>query len=166
MNKSELLSLITTGFAELDGVLAPLAETQLNGAGVNGDWSIKDTVAHIVAWQQSALGRMRSAAQHETPDAHTLQDESDNDGIDARNARFYEEHRERPSTDILADFRASYNGIIALIPTMDDADLFEEQRFAWMKGNALWKLIAGDTYEHYDEHLPSIRDWLARTGER
>lgn len=46
---------------------------------------------------------------------------------------------------------------------MDDADLFEKQRFAWMKGNALWQLIAGDTYEHYDEHLPSIRDWLARS---
>ncbi len=165
MNKSELLARITTGYSELDAVIAPLSEAQLNGAGVNGDWSIKDTIAHIAAWQLSALARMRSAARHETPEPHTLQDENDSEGIDARNARFYEEHKERSSADILADFRSSYQNIVALIPNMDDADLFEKQRFAWMKGNALWQLIAGDTYEHYDEHLPSIRDWLARTGE-
>jgi hypothetical protein len=162
MNKSELLTRITTGYAELDGIIAPLNEAQLNGAGVNGDWSIKDTIAHIAAWQQSALARMRSAVQHETPAAHTLQDESDIGGIDARNARFYEENKDRSPADILADFRSSYHGIVALIPTMNDSDLFEEQQFAWMKGSALWELIAGDTYEHYDEHLPSIRDWLAR----
>lgn len=163
MNKNELLARITTGYSELDTVIAPLSESQLNGAGVNGDWSIKDTIAHIAAWQLSTLARMRSAARHETPELQTLQDESDSEGIDARNARFYEENKERASADILADFRSSYRDIVALIPSMDDADLFDEQRFAWMKGSALWELIAGDTYEHYDEHLPSIRDWLAQS---
>jgi hypothetical protein len=27
-----------------------------------------------------------------------------------------------------------------------------------------WQVIAGNTYEHYQEHIPDIRDWLAETS--
>jgi len=34
-----------------------------------------------------------------------------------------------------------------------------------MKGNALWELVAGDTYEHYQEHLQSIQEWLNKSRQ-
>jgi Protein of unknown function (DUF1706) len=43
---------------------------------------------------------------------------------------------------------------------MNEEDLIGPQRFAWMKGNPLYYLVAGDTYEHYEEHSKPIREWL------
>jgi hypothetical protein len=48
--------------------------------------------------------------------------------------------------------------------TMRDEDLFDPNRFAWRRGSPLWDLVAGDTYEHYNEHMQSIQQWLARSG--
>ena len=25
-----------------------------------------------------------------------------------------------------------------------------------------WQLIAGDSFKHYEDHMPSLRDWLAK----
>jgi hypothetical protein len=159
MNKDELLASMESGYNSFDQAISPLSETQLTTPGANGDWSIKDIVAHIVAWQHVLLCRLQAVARHETPEGKFHLDEKDIDDI---NARFYDENRNRPPAEVLEDFRATYHAIVAQVQSLPDDDLFEAGRLTWMQGSALWRYVAGDTYEHYDEHLSSIRNWLAK----
>ena len=39
---------------------------------------------------------------------------------------------------------------------MTEDDLFDPQRFPWTKGQPLVDWVAGNTWEHYTEHL----DWI------
>lgn len=163
MNKAELLTLMNDKYVELEQVLSPLSEVQWTTPGANGGWSIKDIIAHIAVWQRRMLRRLQAAALHEAPDPQL---QVSDEGIDSLNARFFAENRERPIAEVYDDFRTTYHEIDGLVPTLSDADLFEAGRFDWLDGSALWELVAGDTYEHYDEHMQSIRDWLAQSGAR
>jgi uncharacterized protein (TIGR03083 family) len=158
MNKTELLASMESGYNEMEQVLSPLSETQWTTPGANGDWSIKDIVAHLTVWQHVLLRRLQAAARHETPARELLAEEKD---IDDMNARFYAENRDRPAAEVYDDFRASYHEIVAQVQSLPDTDLFEAGRFAWTQDSALCQYVADNTYEHYDEHLPSIRDWVA-----
>ena len=48
---------------------------------------------------------------------------------------------------------------------MSEEDLTDPQRFAWAKGVSLWRYVAGDTYEHYLEHITSIQQWLSKAAQ-
>jgi uncharacterized protein DUF1706 len=50
-----------------------------------------------------------------------------------------------------------------IIQAIPEEDLISSQRFAWTKGSPLWQLVAGDTYEHYQEHIGQIQKWLVQS---
>ena len=83
--------------------------------------------------------------------------------IDRLNEQFYQQNKSRPLPEVLADSRSTYLQIVETVQTMSDADLADPHRFTWMGGNPLWHLVAGDTYEHYQEHIGPMQQWLAKT---
>jgi len=85
--------------------------------------------------------------------------------IDRLNAQFYRESKSRPLADILSELRISYARIVEMVQNTSEADLTDPERFTWMSGQPLWRLVAGDAYAHYPEHIESIREWLAKTGK-
>lgn len=131
-------------------------------SGVNGDWSIKDILAHLAAWHRYLLIHLHAAARDEVPATQGAFNEED---IDRTNERLYQENTSRPLSEVLTDFHTTYKGITEAVQALNDEDLFNPQRFTWMSGNTLLELVAGNTYEHYDEHMPPIEAWLARSKE-
>jgi hypothetical protein len=63
---------------------------------------------------------------------------------------------------VLGDFRSSYLQIVEAVQAMPEEDLIDPRRFAWLDGDSLRQLVAGDTYDHYEEHRQQIEEWLAR----
>jgi len=57
------------------------------------------------------------------------------------------------------------NVLCATLAKVSEADIFDENRFAWRNGSALGNVIAGNTFGHYEEHLGWIRAGLARAGK-
>src|SRR6266567_3669872 len=106
VNKTGLLDAMRTGYAALEKTLAPLDEAQMTTPGVNGTWSIKDNIAHIVTWQRVLLDRLRAAARNETPTSYGS-DQADED-IDRLNEQFYQQSKSRPLAGVLTDFRSTY----------------------------------------------------------
>ncbi len=51
MTKDELIKKIETEWDNLQAALDGLTEEQMHQPGVVGEWSIKDILAHITAWQ-------------------------------------------------------------------------------------------------------------------
>src|SRR5579875_1664108 len=159
INKARLLDEINGGYTTLQTALALLNQEQMTTPGVTGDWSLKDILAHLAAWQRYLLIHLQAAIRNEEPADKGFTGDGDTDTM---NARFYEQNKVRPLDDVQADFRTTYRQVVDAVQALSDEDLFDPQRFAWMKGNALWVFVAGNTYEHYQEHLQSIQEWLSK----
>ncbi len=159
IDKTTLLDKIRTEYAVFERLLAPLDEKQMTTAGINGEWSIKDVLAHITAWQQRLFDLLQAAIHGKEPAiSASLNDEK----IDRLNEQFYEKNKSRSLAQVLADFQATYLQVIEMVQTMTNEDLTDPTRFAWMNGRPIWSLVAGDTYEHYQEHAGPIQEWLAK----
>ncbi len=163
LNKAQLLDKMHSEYTAFQMLLNSLDETQMTTAGENGDWSIKDILAHIATWQKHLLDRLEAAAHNQEP-AVPVQSLTDEE-IDRLNEQFYQENKSRPFAEVLTDFRSTYLQIVKAMQTISDTDLTDPHCFAWMGGSPLLRLVAGDTYEHYQEHIGPIQEWLAKTGK-
>ncbi len=161
VDKASILDELRTKYVALEAILAPLDETQMTKTGVIGDWSIKDILAHITAWQDRLLAWLHAARHNEEP---TISGPDSEEEMDRLNEQFYKENRSRPLADVLGDFRSSYLQIVEAVQAMPEEDLIDPHRFAWLNGDSLRQLVAGDTYDHYEEHRQQIEEWLARSN--
>jgi hypothetical protein len=165
MDKVTLLDRIHKGFDELDALLISFTPEQMTTEGVNGKWTVKDVLVHLTVWEQRTWERLQAAASNEVPAADdVITDEMVNDF----NERRFRENRERTLADVLADYHATYQRMVTAVQDASDEDLFQVGRFRWLgeDGNiALWQLVAGNTYEHIEEHIGSLRDWLEITKQ-
>jgi hypothetical protein len=155
MSKVTLLDNIQTGYSRFEDLLAPLSDEQMTTPAVNGTWSIKDNVAHLAAWHSYLLDQLQGVMTGKEPPEFmpglTTEDEE--------NERVYQENKELPLADVLTTFRTSYQRVLAAVQTMSEETL--NAPIPWSKsGNPAWPLIAGNTYEHYQEHGNIIRRWL------
>ena len=161
MDKATLLDNISAGHEMLEKVLSPLNEAQMTAAGVNGDWSIKDVLVHITAWQHRLLAQMQAATRGEEPAIYGL--DITGEEMDRLNEQFYEENKTRPLNEVLGDFQSIHSQMLAAVQAMTGEDLTDPHRFAWTGSKPLWQFIASETYEHILEHVGAIHRWLART---
>lgn len=159
-NKAQLLDLVRSGYAAFEDLLAPLSEAQLTTPGVNGDWSIKDVLVHLATWQQRADIRVQAALRNTAPDQEPITNDEE---MNRFNDETFAQNRQRPLAEVQNDFRTSYQQLLADAEALSENDLFDSDRFPWMKGTAIWQLLEGDTYGHYDEHKPPIEAWLSST---
>ena len=158
MNKAILLDKMQAGYAEMGDALAQLNEEQLTTPGVNGEWSVKDVLAHLAAWQRRILGGLHDpesvGSSEETDADESLSGEERTNRL---NERFYQENKTRPLTGVLADFRDSYQEMVETVQAMPEEVLFNQNAFSWTRGTPIWEFVAGNTYDHYQEHIEPIR---------
>jgi hypothetical protein len=154
MTKDELIKQIETEWENLQAALDGLTEEQMHQPGVVGEWSVKDILAHITAWQTRLITTLFKAENGFTPDT--------TDGgqtVDQLNEEFYREMKARSFDRVWDDLDSSYHQILSRLESWKDKDLFDPKRFKWMKGKPFAEYIAGDSYEHYAEHAVQIREW-------
>ena len=161
VDKTSILNEMSTSYAALEEILAPLDKSQYFTEGVIPGWSIKDMLAHIASWHHRLLAWLDAAVRNQEP---TISGPDNVEEMDKLNAQFYQENKSRSLDEVLTDFRTSYQHIFDIVQAMPEEDLMSPHRFAWSQGKPLWHFIAGDTFEHYQEHLAQIREWLASTN--
>lgn len=148
--KASILEQIRSTHAPLEALLASIDDARMTQPGVNGEWSVKDILAHITWWEQHLLRRMR-----------TGQDDLYVEGVDARsatdraNAEVFAANRDRPLADIRAEFDASYRELLATIEAMSDDELAPDD---------MYEAISWDTFRHYPEHTATLTAWLDLTS--
>jgi hypothetical protein len=156
-SKAGLLERARSEYAALEQTIGQLSEAQLT-APIDGSWSAKDILAHIAAWQQILLefhiGRrpFKEAAPGIAANYET-------DGVETINEALYQRDRERPLAEVLDTFRRTHQQTLATIESMSEADLFRSYTPPGRDpsdGGQLINWIAGDTYEHYEEHRATI----------
>ena len=160
MDKATLLDNMSAGHEMLEKVLSPLNEAQMTATGVNGDWSIKDVLVHLTAWQQRLLADMQAATRGEEAAISTV--DITGEEMDRLNEQFYQENKARQVNEVLSDFQSTHTNLLAAVQAMTGEDLTDPHRFAWTDGKPLWQFIASETYEHILEHIGAIRRWLTK----
>jgi hypothetical protein len=161
VNKTSILNELSIHYTALEEILANLDKTQYFTEGIIPGWSIKDILAHIASWHHRLLKWLDAAVLNEEP---AISGPDNIEEMDALNAQFFLENKSRPLDEVLIDFRTTYQHIMDIVQAMPEDDLMSPHRFAWSKGEPLWRAIAGDTYEHYQEHIAQIQAWLASTN--
>ena len=155
IDKAELLGNMQAGYRTFEALLAGLNETQLTTPGVNGVWSVKDNLAHLTAWHLRQLDLLQGVRQGKEPGIRLVEDWS----VDELNEQLYQENKDRPLAEVLAAFRSSYQRVLADVQAMSDEEL--NKPISWLNDRPIWLWVAGNTYEHYEEHAGFIRNWLA-----
>jgi Protein of unknown function (DUF1706) len=149
------LSRIEAGWNQLVELVNQVEDAAgLNKVGADG-WTVKDHLAHVAAWEHSLLalieGRDRSGAMG----LHEPLEE-----IDAINEAIRKLHATDTGDEALGYFRDSHAQLMAAIGKLDDADLGKPYSH-YQPGDPDEKRpvvgwVAGNTYEHYAEHI----DWI------
>ena len=156
--KQQLLEQTERHYASLQDLLAPLTPEQLIAPGVVGDWSVKDVLAHLFAWQQMCLGWYRAGQQGETP--VTPFEKYNWRQTPELNQEIYETHRDWALDRVRADFEASHAETLAAIQAMTDAELFEKGFYAWTRTSTLGSYLTSATSSHYEWAYKEIRRGL------
>jgi len=147
-----------------DALLARIGTERMEEPGVDGEWSVKDVIAHVTAYERKVLKRLRAHAHGEqyTPASYDQLED-----VDARNAYYHAQDEGRSLDDILADHRETFDELIRLTSDLDDLDLRDPTRLGWPADVDFepWESISGNSYGHYEEHIPNLEAWLASHGE-
>jgi hypothetical protein len=162
MDKAQTLKTIRKDHANLESLVAPLSESQLGSATLEGQRSIKDILAHIAAWERLCAHWIEDLLQGK-PSRTAESERGENE--DVINERLYLENRDRPLREVLEDFHQAYQAFLkqvqAAFQALSDEDLNDPHRFPELEGHALNALIAGNSYSHYREHAEQIQRWLS-----
>ncbi len=156
MSKRALLKEVRQARAELLAALAGLSEEDMVRPGAAGIWSVKDILAHLVAWEAELVTALRgrlSRRAREAPHIVTIDD------IDEWNAEQYHMSARRPLSIILEDFHGVHKHLLQAIEELDEATLESPLRFEWMEGEPLAYLVRENAVWHEQEHAEDIRAW-------
>jgi len=157
-NKQELLKTLVIERLQWEAVIGTLTDEQYLKAGIDGRFSVKDLLAHMVTWE----GRMMQWI-NETLAGIVPQRPAPGmtwDDLDRLNELTYQANKDRALDDILEASEASYSRSLELVQTLTDEDLFDGSRFAWRQGDPLWHMVAANTWWHYREHRQQVEAWL------
>ena len=157
LTTAQLLEVMRTARANWEALLAEAGETRLTEPGVEGDWSLKDIIAHIAyyeKWATDCVAAIRRGEPLPLSEYKGLE-------MDERNALIYERNRLRLLADVLCDSQNSFQRSLDAVRGLRDEDLYSRE---FMRGYGVnWtvhELVEGDTYEHYQDHTASARVWL------
>jgi uncharacterized protein (TIGR03083 family) len=152
IDKATLLNNVRSGRYRLDGLLATFTDEQLARPGEEGDWSVKDVVAHITWHEREIVNMLRARSLEEGVSSELW-------GLPTheRNRAIYDANRDRSLQDVLAESRQVYAELGELLAGLSEADLTDPGRYKDMPAEwQPWKLIAENTYEHYHDHAEAI----------
>src|SRR6266568_7349401 len=155
MYKATLLKTLTETRAAWEALLAQIDEERMFQPGAAGNWSVKDVIAHVT-WGESEIAPVLRTHVLAGSDLWNLSDEE-------RNEITYQQNKDRPLHDIVNEERQAYTALLEVVQQLRDEDLNDPHCFKNMpKAWRPWQLIAGDSFKHYEAHMPSLRQWLTK----
>ncbi len=150
MNVEGLVEAIVGAREEWDAFVRQVAPSDLERPGVCGNWSMKDVVAHIAWHEREMIGLLETHVLAGSPWWLLPTDE--------RNDKIYEQNKDRAAEDVLREAAETFPHLLRAIKGLADEDLNDPARFADMPPDWIpWRIIAQNTYEHYEVHLESAR---------
>ena len=152
--RTRLIQLLDLSRSFQQQLIADLDPVERDARGTWEDWSIKDELAHVMAWQMNSLARI-AALIHAEP----VPDFGDYETI---NRAIYRTNHERSLAEIAAEGDQAYADFVALIRSVSAEDLAQPARFSDQEPRSLAAQIMNNGFEHPVVHYA---DHYQRRGD-
>ena len=154
--KTQLFTQLQQEHAYWEALLAEIGRERMEEPGVTGDWTMKDTIAHLTTWWRRRVAQLEAARRGERPVDHPPQPH-----VEIINHWIYLTNRDRPLDDVLRDAEDAWRQFEATLDTFSEETLFDPAAFDWLDGQALGPAVVGGFAKHlHEEHESMIRAWL------
>jgi hypothetical protein len=160
MDRTTLLDTIQKEHAKFEEIVALLNEEQLCSPTLEGQWSVKDIMAHIAVWERLCAGWLEEFKRGTMPNPAEMTEV----GV---NERIYLENRDRSLQEVEEMFHSAHEQFVQqvdmLAQALTEGDLNAPGRFAWTEiwpGHSVIAAIANNSYEHYQDHGEQVRRWI------
>jgi hypothetical protein len=158
ISREELLEGILKERKLLEDVLASIDPQDYLEPVFEGDWSIKDMLAHIVAWEQRMITWVGQAAEGILPDMPGNDQE-----VELLNSQSYHQDKDLPLDQVLQAFERSYPQALSVAENTPEEVLFTKDLFE-ARENPFWITVGANTSWHYKEHREALERHLASRG--
>ena len=153
MNKEEVIARVKTERSRWSDIIARMDDDMMLKPGVEGHWSVKDILAHVVWYEREIVGVLRARA-FVGSDLWSLP-------LDERNAGVYEETRNMTLQEVRAESARVFPQLLEQLEALPedaygDASCFPGMPAEWEP----WFIIAGNTFNHYPDHTQSLKQLL------
>src|SRR5262245_57350284 len=162
-DKQGILIALREEFNRWEALLASLSEPQIIAPQLSDNWSIKDVIAHLRAWQQRSIARLEAALLDRAPEypAWPEQFDPEEEGQPPDlNAWLYTMYRDQPWSSVHRDWSEGFRRFLELGAAIPENDLLDVGKYSWLEGYALIAVLQG-SYEHHQEHAEFLEPVIA-----
>jgi hypothetical protein len=152
--RSIMLAEFEQEWVNFEHMCAALSEAEMTTLGVEGEWSIKDVLCHLSAWEKYLLDRLGMVMTGQPPQYPVMNSWDD---VHRFNAQVFADSKDRSTASVVMEFRSLYRGVMTVLEAMSDDQLTQPYSYDFPEDNLdLLQLIRANTYEHYREHRIAI----------
>ena len=158
--KGHILAALREEFHLWEELLGGLSEEQITATDLPSNWSVKDVVAHLRAWQQRSVARVEAALDGRDPVYPGWPadlDPEDEGQTEPVNAWIYESYCELPWSQVYQDWREGFQRFLQASERVAERDLLDGNRYPWLNGSPLALVLLG-SYDHHQEHLEMLQE--------
>ncbi|MFZ4816656.1 MAG: ClbS/DfsB family four-helix bundle protein [Phototrophicaceae bacterium] len=155
-DKASMIVRMEQGFTDFLAAIEPLTPEQMTVPQDAGGWTIKDHIMHLAVWMDGITALLNSQSRTA---AMGIDDSLWDQGFEAINAVSQQQHKDRPLDDVLNTFKASYQTLSNRVESLSEAELslpYSHYAPASSIDDPVYSRVMGNTFDHYDEHLPWI----------
>ena len=159
--KAQLMLEIEDGWLIINQAIDSLSKAQMTTLRDDEGWTVKDHIAHMTAWERSALYFVLGKPRHEgfgvEESVYLSEDE------DSINADIYARQQSLTLPEVLADFRVVHSQLLTALQPLTDSELMLPYRHFLPdepgegEGPPGINVIYGNSAHHYLEHLAWMR---------
>jgi hypothetical protein len=158
MTGPKLAGILRTERTRWNALLAQVSLDRMDLPGVEGEWSVKQLVAHLTWYEQAIVEGAEQALRTGT----ITRRRPEGVGLDEMNVRIAHEAHARPAADVLAEAGAVFAHLLELIAAVPQELLNDPQLLGLPEDMVPWMGVANNSYAHYREHEPALRAWLGK----
>ncbi len=161
--KSELLTRNEQERAALVALVDALPAASRGEPGALGEWSVKDTIAHLAAWERLFLGWYEGGV-------HGLEVSVPAEGytwrqMDELNEDIYRAWRDAPWEEVLARWQETSGAMCDVIEGVPEDELFAPAKYAWTGKTSIAGYAWPCAGEHYRWARTEIEKGLPSKAE-
>jgi len=139
-------------------LVAQVGPDRMEIPGVEGDWSVKDLIAHLT-WYEAAV--VEGAQQVLTTGSFTRRRRGDL-SLDENNVQIAAASRSRSIKEVQDEADRVFAQLLVVVNACPDEILNDPKLLGLPDDLVPWMAIANNSYGHYREHEPALQAWLAR----
>jgi hypothetical protein len=163
--KEHILNALREQVQAWEALTGSLTPEQITASLEPSYLSIKDTLAHLHAWQQRSIARLEAGLQGSEPQYPIWLPGivPDTEGVnDKINAWLYDTYHDFPWEEVHQIWLDGYLHLLELALSFAERDLLDSDRYPWAAGYSLADTLLA-TYDHHQEHYEKLLEWLNNT---